>query len=477
MKLVSPFLVALLLQTNTTPMRPIELHTQSMVTDLHCDALYQMVTKNYLITEDKGPAGYTPQITVDTLTEGKVDVQTFAVWVPTNRISDADVFAKQALEKFRAITKKDSAIMQARSADEVYRAKEQGKIAALLSIEGSETIGEKAEDLRPWAEAGLVLLGLAWNRKNAFCDAAQAKEKPFGGLSKEGEALVDLAAELGVLIDISHSSDDTFWDVMRRTTRPVIASHSSSRAVFYHLRNVDDEQIRAIRATGGVVGVNFHAPFLSAKRPVTYEEVIEHILHIMRVGGAQVGALGADFDGDILSPRGLESAAKVPLITEQLSKKGVPEEDIELFLGRNFLRALAKAKSKQFEAGSIPIPMRGLTVSASSQQEQHPAKLVADFSGLTHWRPIASDKKPTITIESKKAPRSIALRGALSADTEASISFTCGGQTQTKRVVIPDDIDGVLLHWELPTQDSSCRVEIELTSSKEIGLAEVVLYE
>ena len=104
---------------------------------------------------------------------------------------------------------------------------------------------------------------LIWNRKNAFCDAAQAKEKPFGGLSAEGEALVDLAAELGVLLDVSHASDDTFWDVMRRTTRPVLASHSSSRAVYTHARNLDDEQVRAQEGDfyGGWITSDIEGPF------------------------------------------------------------------------------------------------------------------------------------------------------------------------------------------------------------------------
>jgi membrane dipeptidase len=484
MKILSILLVfVFLLQLQITPPMTLktkaslaELHQQAMVVDLHCDALYQMVTRNYLITDKEGPAGYSPQISAKSLREGGVDVQTFAVWVPSNRVSDYVAYGKQALEKFQAVTKEASPLMQARSANDIYLAKEQGRIAALLSIEGAEAIGDKAENLRGWAEAGLVLVGLIWNRKNAFCDAAQAKEKPFGGLSKEGEALVDLAAELGILLDVSHASDDSFWDVMRRTTRPVIASHSSSRAVYTHARNLDDEQIRAIRATGGVIGVNFHSPFLSAKRPVTIDEVVEHVLHIMKTGGASVAALGTDFDGDIVAPRGLESAAKLPALTEALSAQGVSSEDLELFLGKNFLRSFAKVTKKQFEVGSIPIPLRGLTVSATSQQEKSPASAVADFNGRTQWRAAVSDPAPTLTIESNRPARSIALRGAYPRALQAKVSFRCGGSTQTKAIEIPADAEGVTLHMEA-TEGSGCRVLVELASTGEVGVSEVVLYE
>ena len=457
-------------------MNPKELHQSVIVADLHCDALYQMVTRNYLITDPDGPAGYSPQISARSLREGGVDAQTFAVWVPSNRVSDYAAYGAQALAKFRAITTADSPLVQARSADDIYAARANGKLAALLSIEGAEALGDKAENLRAWADEGLVLVGLVWNRKNAFCDAAQAKEKPFGGLSKEGEALVDLAAELGVLIDVSHASDAAFWDVMRRTTRPVIASHSSSRAVYAHARNLDDEQVRAIRATGGVVGINFHSPFLSAKRPVTLAEVVEHARHLMEIGGASVAALGADFDGDIVAPKGLETAAKLPALTEALSALGVSEDDLELLLGRNFLRAFAKAPRKQFEAGSIPIPLRGLRASATSQQERFPASAVTDFSGRTQWRPSTSDAAPTLTIEASQAARQVALRGAYPRALQAKISFICGGVTQTKTLEIPADADGVTLRFE-PSEESGCRVVVELLSTGEVGVSEVVLYE
>jgi membrane dipeptidase len=476
MKTLPALLVSLFLQPQITkPMTPKELHQQSMVADLHCDALYQMVTKNYLITDKDPPSGYTPEVSAELLRAGGVDVQTFAVWVPSNRISDYKTYGEQALKKFQAITKESSPLMQARSSNDIYLAQEQSKIAALLSIEGAEAIGDKAENLRAWADNGLVLLGLVWNRKNAFCDAAQAKEKPFGGLSREGEALIALAAEFGVLIDVSHASDDAFWDVMRLTTRPVIASHSSSRSVFTHPRNLDDEQIRAIRATGGAIGVNFHSSFLSAKKTVTIDNVVEHILHMMEIGGAQVLALGSDFDGDILTPKGLESAAKFPSLTEELLKKGVSEEDIELFLGRNFIRALAKAKEKQFEAGSIPIPLRGLRVSATSHQDKFLASAVADFNGRTQWRSLASDIAPKLTIEADKTARKVALRGAYPNALQASVSFICGGSTQKKTIEIPEDSEGITLHFE--TSSGACRVEVEILSKGEVGISEVVLYE
>lgn len=471
-------LLVLLFQPNVlSPMNPKEIHQRAVVVDLHCDALYQMVTKDYLITEEEGPQSYTPEATLKTLKEGQVDAQTFAIWVPSNRMKDPTEYASEAFSVFQKITRKASDFVQARSETDIYLAKEQNKIAALLSIEGAEAIGENAEDLRPWAKDGLVILGLAWNRKNAFCDAAQSKEKPFNGLSPEGEKLVDLAAELGVLIDISHASDDAFWDVMRRTTRPVVASHSSSRAVFLHPRNLDDEQLRAIRATGGVAGVNFHANFLRGTKPITIDDVADHVMHMLSVAGPEVLALGSDFDGDIVTPKGLETAARFPDLTEVLARRGVSAEDLDLFLGRNFLRALAKVNRESFPKGSIPIPIRGVTATSSSQEEKAPASLVTDHSSLTSWKPKSSDKSPTLSIEKEgKPPSRIAIRGVKPANTPVELTITAGEKSLHYTFEFPEDSEGFVLRLPLLT-GSSWKASLSFQKQEDISVAEFVAYE
>lgn len=448
----------------------------ALAVDLHCDALYQMVTHGYDIHRGaRPPSGYTPEVSLDLMERGGLVAQVFAVWLPGEATRDPEAYTTKARAAFRKMTQAGTGFRAVRTVEDLYAARDAGLRGALLSIEGAEALGDKAENLRAWAEDGLVIVGLVWNRLNAFADASQAKKQPYGGLSPEGERLVDLAAALGILVDVSHASDDAFWDVMRRTTRPVIATHSSSRAVYHHPRNLDDEQVRAIAASGGVVGVNFHATFL-ASGGASIDEVVAHLKQLRAAGGAGVLALGADYDGGIKTPRGLEDVSRLPALRDALVAEGFSEEDLALLWGRNFARALAKARGPApLVAGQILIPIK-TQATASSALAKHPAALAVDRSGLSAWVPAPDDPAPTLSVRADGAPpRELALRGPQGAPVEVELRLRTSAQEHRARLTVPDDADGVGL--VLPAlAGEGWELQVSFPKGAK-GLAEVVAYE
>jgi membrane dipeptidase len=177
------------------------------------------------------------------------------------------------------------------------------------------------------------MVGLTWSFSNRF---AGSSGDSGGGLTAEGRALVAQLAADGVIVDLSHASRATTLEVCGASAVPVIASHSDSHSVTAHARNLTDEEIRCIAATGGVVGVNFHATFVGGSRDV--EAVADHADAIARIGGFGAVALGSDFDGLIKVPAGLEDASRLPALWAELRARGWTEAQIRGMRGENFLR-------------------------------------------------------------------------------------------------------------------------------------------
>ena len=267
------------------------------------------------------------------------------------------------------------------TADQVRTAHEQGRIAALISLEGGHMINNSLPVLRMFARLGVRSMTLTHFFHTDWADSS-GQAPVHNGLTDFGRQVVREMNRLGVLVDISHVSDKTFRDVLDASEAPVIASHSSARAIAGHVRNMSDEMIRALAAKGGVVAINFHVTYLDQARneyqtriqplwnrlvpkypgeqhearrweevarefgprpTVSWERIVDHIDHIVRLAGADHVALGSDFDGAAM-PEGMEDVTRLPRITEALLRKGYSEPDIRKILGENLLRVMTEAE-------------------------------------------------------------------------------------------------------------------------------------
>ena len=206
----------------------------------------------------------------------------------------------------------------------------------VLSMEGFEPLGSDLTLLNVFYKLGLRSASLTWNKRNYFASGVD----DVGGLSKLGIKAIKKMEELGILVDVSHINDEGFWDIISMATKPIIASHSNSRALYNCNRNLTDEQLRAIAKTGGVIGLNCY--FTEDEPKMSLESYMKHLEYIIKIAGEDHVGLGLDFNGylgDVYVP-GIEDASKIPSITDELCKRGYSEETIHKILGGNFLRVL-----------------------------------------------------------------------------------------------------------------------------------------
>lgn len=208
----------------------------------------------------------------------------------------------------------------------------------LLSIEGGEVLERRLSILGILFELGFRCMTLTWNQRNDLADGVWEKDA-HGGLTKLGREVVCEMNRLGMLIDVSHLSDAGFWDVLSRTTKPIAATHSCCRSICDHPRNLNDEQLLALKDNKGIIGINFYPGFLG-KDKTDIDTVIEHIEHAASIAGIEHVGLGSDFDGINKTPRGLEDVTKLPELTKRLIKNGWSEDNIKKIMGGNFLRVL-----------------------------------------------------------------------------------------------------------------------------------------
>ena len=224
-----------------------------------------------------------------------------------------------------------------RSRRDALDAAKEGKAAAFLSIEGAEVIDCKPEKLEEAAEKGVCGFGICWNRANEI--TGTNAQEPDRGLSAKGKDLVKLALELGLTADVSHISDPGFWDVEKMAKGPFIASHSNSRSIHAHPRNLTDDMFRAIRDHGGTVGINLYNLFLGEDK-VTVETGLLHIDHFLDLGGEKTLAIGGDLDGCDQLPEGIRGIQDVHLIRDALASRGYEESLLDDIFYYNLLRVL-----------------------------------------------------------------------------------------------------------------------------------------
>jgi membrane dipeptidase len=333
------------------------------------------------------------------LVEGGVDAQFFAAWVdPAYAPDRAFARADSLLDAVIAMTRSVPGVELARTAEDVRAISGRGRVAALLAVENGQAIENDLENLRRLAAKGVRYLTLTWMNSHEWADGS-AGEILHHGLTDFGREVVREMERLGILVDVSHASDATFWDVLEIARNPVIASHSSTDAFGEHHRNLNDQQLRAIAKNGGVVGINFYAAYVdpafgaaldeamrrlrpgldsldaawgedtaAARRererrraetvaglpPVPLARVADHVLHVIAVAGVDHVGLGSDFDGISATPQGLEDASRLPALTAELRARGLSDEDLAKVLGGNFLRVLEAAERGPAPQGTRP---------------------------------------------------------------------------------------------------------------------------
>jgi len=307
------------------------------VFDLHCDTAYA------LLGEDRNSAGSLRknQYHID-LERAKVlpgYAQCFACFTSPliEGISSTVLFERELATIQREIYENRNLISLAYSASQAEENRKKGKMSAILTLEGPAGIGYDPELLQDLHLIGFRMTTLTWNEQNLLAGS----HLTGGGLTHQGREYVTEAQRLGMLVDVSHLSDEAFWDIMDMTEAPVIASHSNSRSFCGHSRNLTDDMFKAICQTGGVVGFNQYADFVG-ENP-TLDTVCDHILHLLEMDSeCRHLALGADLDGCDRLSAGFEGIQSYPVLAERLKSRGLTDEMIYDLFWNNAWRVMEK---------------------------------------------------------------------------------------------------------------------------------------
>ena len=380
---------------------PGELHARAIVIDGHSDTtpLFEDPDWNFAERQALG------HMDLPRIREGGLDAQFFALYLREQHgpAGTAIRKARQRLAAVEQILKRYSEALElARRAADVRRIASEGKLAVLIGIEGGHIIEGRVSVLREFHQRGVRYLTLTHSFHNDLADSSGIDEVPpprHGGLSAKGEEIVRELNALGMMIDLSHVSDQTFDDTLRISKAPVIASHSSCRALADHPRNLSDAMLRALRANGGVVMLNFYPGYLDARArdatrlhkqkwrtelarlaelfdvnpvagqrerlrfqaehpyPTTSLEILlDHFDHAIRVAGPDHVGLGADWDGVPSMPEGLEDVSRLPNLTRGLLARGHSARTVRKVLGENLLRVMAEVEAAADRIGNERSP-------------------------------------------------------------------------------------------------------------------------
>ncbi len=311
----------------------LTLHRDSIVIDAHSDILMDVTDGHCQLGERFEPEGLTTrcvrgQMDLPRLQEGGVTAQVLAIYVE-ERYHDNPL--RRALDMisafYRELEVNRDHMLLGRRVEDICRAKREGKVAMLLSLEGAEPLEKDPGLLRVFYELGVRLIGLTWNWRNAAADGWDASQLP-GGLTPFGRALVEEMGHLGMVVDIAHIAKPGFWEVVEVTSGPIIGSHCVTWGDWHSL---DDDQLRAIARTGGVVcAIGVTQPDL--------QSIVTQIQHIADVAGVEHVGFGADYYGLDIAPKGLEDVSKYPHLTDALLQAGFAPKEVGGIIGGNLLR-------------------------------------------------------------------------------------------------------------------------------------------
>lgn len=288
------------------------------------------------------------------LRAGGVDGAFFAIYIPADLEGEEALNHAESLLSYVEVTlaaHPDKAAL-ATTAEQAYTNRDNGLFSVFLGLENGSPIGSSLELLDKFYYRGVRYMTLCHSRDNLICDSCASRVKRWHGLSPFGREVVAEMNRLGMLVDVSHVSDETFYDVLKYSSKPVVATHSCCRALADHPRNMTDDMIRALAEKGGVIQINFYPVFLdgsfheedmhTAPRP-SYKRIVDHIDHVVSLVGIEHVGIGSDFDGIDVAPEGLENISMMPKVFEEMRRRGYSENDIAKVASENFLNALSSS--------------------------------------------------------------------------------------------------------------------------------------
>ena len=378
---------------------PAELHASSLVIDTHADTPQRFVDEGWNFTDALG----TGMLNLDSAHAGNLAAEFLAIWVEPTAWQGR--FAYRTLQlidgTLEQIRKHPSDLRLGLTPADILKAHEDKIFCILLGLEGGHSIEADLGLLRLYHRLGIRYMTLTWSNSNEWADSSgdlnDETVPHHNGLTAFGREVIREMNRLGMMVDVSHVSDKTFWDVLQTTHAPIIASHSSARTLTNSTRNLTDEQLRAVATNNGVVMVNFYpsfiddnwrtawsatseqrkllyeaaaAPYLERGEPVPYgaalavdrkfyaehlqthmplapfSSLIDHIDHVAQVAGIDHVGIGSDFDGFAILPAGIASAADLPKITAALVERGYTAEQLNKLLGGNLLRVFAEVQAE-----------------------------------------------------------------------------------------------------------------------------------
>jgi membrane dipeptidase len=373
--------------SSSAPTDPLSIHRRAITVDMHADTVQRVIDENSDINQRLSDG----HLDAARAKEGGLDAQFFSIWVEPQLFGGGGVSAmKRAdiqIEAIRNLTAKHPETWElATTADDVRRAAADGKIAALMGLEGGYAIDEKIENVQRYYDMGVRYMSPAWSVSTSWAGSSGDDVGETRGLNDFGKQVVREMNRLGMMVDVSHVSDKTFWDIVNTSTKPVVATHSACRAITNVPRNLTDEMIVALAKTGGVVNVIFYpehiepdwsekkkkvdaeiAPlverasaeeqgsvaqkklardrvrsqeYLKRLPPVYVSRIVDHIDHIVKLVGVDHVGIGSDFDGVQAVPADMKSVADLPNLTKELLKRGYSESDVDKILGGNMLRVM-----------------------------------------------------------------------------------------------------------------------------------------
>ncbi|HMV47091.1 MAG TPA: dipeptidase [Blastocatellia bacterium] len=341
--------------------RALKLQRASFVVDTHNDITSPIADEGF----DMGARDTSGKIQTDIprMKEGGLNVEFFSIYVAAKYAKEGGS-ARRAMEMidgvYEQVRRHPESLEMAYNVADIRRIRRAGKIAALMGIEGGHAIEDSLSALRLFHRLGVRYMTLTHTNTNNWADSAggigNPPEKRHGGLSDFGKEVIREMNRLGMMVDISHVGDETFQDVIETTESPVIASHSSCRALTNVPRNMTDDMLRALAKNGGVIMINFYNGFINTEyakpgdpmptktaEKATLDMLMAHFEHAIKIAGIDHVGIGSDFDGvDGMLPPGMEDVSKLPTITYELLKRGHSEADVKKVLGENLLRVLAE---------------------------------------------------------------------------------------------------------------------------------------
>jgi len=391
----SAILAGLCVSADSIVDRARKLHFSSIVLDTHDDTTQRFFSKDF----DLAKRNHDGHVDIPRMREGGMNAIFFSIWIDGRIMGPPAV--QKALDQIdlvhENVLKNSKDMVFCRTAEEVRRAHAQGKIAALMGVEGGHMIGNDIHVLRMFGDLGVRYMTLAHFYNDEWADSSTDKPA-HNGLTDFGKEVVREMNRQGIMVDISHVSDKTFYDALGVSKAPLIASHSSCRALCNHPRDMSDDMIKALAAKGGVIQINYERSFIDqaykdaydkvsggvvaatekitkkcgndsdcitrklkdfqtqleasgALPRVSWERIIDHIDHVVKLVGPDHVGLGSDFDGATM-PDGMEDCSKLPKITEALMRKGYSDNDIRKILGENLLRVMEQTEkvSREMQA-------------------------------------------------------------------------------------------------------------------------------